>query len=153
MKYPSTVEAKDHGQYSLRVNRDRGEAESRLALIARDIRAGLRGPGDFMDAFAGARVFVRRPEKPGLLVMDLAERGRWMVAFSTLARLAVYEGECDYFATTGADVLELIPPGVGLMVDPDDEHRFPVLVRMAPPDVLARAWSQVLMGGGTTATA
>lgn len=106
-----------------------------------------------MDAFAGANVFVRRPEQPGLLVMDLAERGRWMVAFSTLARLAAYEGECDYFATTGADLLELIPPGVGLMVDPDDQHRFPVLARMAPPDALARAWAQVLTAGRTTAPA
>jgi hypothetical protein len=52
-----------------------------------------------------------------------------MVVFSTLERLAAHAGECDYFATTGADLLELVPPGVGLMVDPDDQHRFPVLSR------------------------
>jgi hypothetical protein len=65
-----------------------------------------------------------------------------MVVFSTLERLAAHAGECDYFATTGADLLELVPPGVGLMVDPDDQHRFPVLSRMAPPDVVARTWAQ-----------
>jgi hypothetical protein len=88
-----------------------------------------------------------------LLVTDLGDQGRWTVAFSTIERLAAYAGECDYFSTSGADLLELIPPGVGLMVDPEDEHRFPVLSRMAPPDVVARAWSQKFTARQGRATA
>jgi len=118
------------------------EVEARLAVVAQDVRRGTRGPGDLTDVFAGAVVYARRPEKPGLWVADLGERGRWMVVFSTLERLARHAGECDYLSTTGADLLELVPPGIGLMVDPDDEHRFPVLSRMAPPDVVARTWAQ-----------
>jgi hypothetical protein len=124
------------------VNRDEELAEARLAVVAQQIWAGSRGPGDFVDTFAGTVVYAQRPERPALLVTDLGERGRWMVVFSTLKRLAAHAGECDYFATTGGDLLELVPPGVGLMVDPDDEHRYPVLSRMAPPDVIARAWAQ-----------
>jgi UDP-N-acetyl-D-mannosaminuronic acid transferase (WecB/TagA/CpsF family) len=85
---------------------------------------------------------AQRPERPALLVTDLGERGRWMVVFSTLERLAAHSGECDYFATTGADLLELVPTGIGLMVDPDDDHRFPIVSRVAPPDVVARVWAR-----------
>ncbi|MFD9889726.1 hypothetical protein ACFWY9_10315 [Amycolatopsis sp. NPDC059027] len=49
--------------------------------------------------------------------------------------------------TTGADLLELVPPGVGVMVDPDDEHWFPVLSRLAPPEVVAQAWSRLARSG------
>jgi hypothetical protein len=125
------------------VDRDQGEAEPRLVVVARQVKEGTRGPGDFMDTFAGATVFCERPECPALLVSDLGERGSWTVAFSTLTRLAAYAGACDYVSTTGADLMDLIPPGVGLMVDPDDEHRFPVLTRMAPPDAIARAWARL----------
>lgn len=119
-----------------------GEAEARLAVVAREVWGGVRGPGDLMEVFSGSVVYAQRPEQPGLFVTDLGERGRWMVVFSTIERLAAHVGDCDYFATTGADLLELVPPGVGLMVDPHDEHRFPILTRMAPPDVVARAWAE-----------
>jgi hypothetical protein len=124
------------------VDRDQGEVESRLAVVARQVWSGERGPGDFADAFAAAVVYAERREQPGLLVADLGERGRWMRVFSTPQRLYTHAGECPYFFTTGADLLELVPPGVGVMVDPDDAHRFPVLSRLAPPDVVAQAWSR-----------
>jgi len=116
--------------------------EARLAVVAQEVRDGTRGPGELTDVFAGVVVYAQRPEQPGLWVTDLGERGRWMVVFSTLERLARHAGECDYLSTTGADLLELVPPGIGLMVDPHDDHRFPILSRMAPPDVVARTWAQ-----------
>lgn len=125
------------------VDRDQREAESRLAVVARQVWTGERGPADFLDAFAGAVVYAERREQPGLLVSDLGERGRWMPVFSTPARLYAHAREVPYFFTTGADLLELVPPGVGVMVDPDDEHRFPVLSRLAPPEVVAQAWSRL----------
>ena len=125
------------------VNRDRSLVEARLAILAQQVWSGSRGPGDFVDAFASALVYAQRQEQPALLVTDLGERGKWMPVFTTLERLAAHAGECDYFTTTGADLMELVPPGVGLMVDPDDPHRFPVLSRMAPPELIGRAWAQV----------
>jgi hypothetical protein len=38
----------------------------------------------------------------------------------------------DYFSTTGADLIDnLLPTGVGLLIDPDDEHALAL-----PPDWL-----------------
>ncbi|WP_372667144.1 SseB family protein [Amycolatopsis kentuckyensis] len=124
------------------MNRDDGEAEAALAITARQVWDGSRGPSDFMAAFGGAMVYAQRPEQPALLVTELGSRGRWTVVFSTLERLASHAGDCDFLTTTGADFLELVPPGVGLMVDPDDGHRFPILSRVAPPDVVARVWAE-----------
>lgn len=107
--------------------------------------SGARGVADFMDVFAGERVFVQRPAEPGrLLVTNLGPRGSWMPVFSSLEGLARHVGECDYFSATGADLLELVPPGVGVMLDPDDTHRFPIVARMAPPEVVARAWADAV---------
>ncbi|WP_051736243.1 SseB family protein [Amycolatopsis rifamycinica] len=133
------------------MNSDDPQGEAYLVVVAQQVWDGSRGPGDFMEVFAGATVYAERTQPPAVLVTDLGERGRWMVVFSTLERLAAHSGECAYFATTGADLLELVPPGVGVMVDPDDEHRFPVLSRMAPPEVVARAWAQA--GGRRADTA
>ncbi|MFC9255373.1 SseB family protein [Amycolatopsis thailandensis] len=116
--------------------------EARLAVVAQEVRDGKRGPGELTDVFAGAIVYAQRPEKPGLWVTDLGERGRWMLVFSTLERLARHAWDCDYLSTTGADLLELVPPGIGLMVDPHEDHRFPILSRMAPQDVIARTWTK-----------
>ncbi|WP_218952256.1 SseB family protein [Amycolatopsis anabasis] len=81
-------------------------------------------------AFVEATVYAQRPERPGVLVADVPGRGLWTVVFSRLERLAAYAGECEYLSTTGADFLDLVPDGVAVMVDPDDEHRFPVLAEL-----------------------
>lgn len=94
-----------------------------------------------MGVFATATVFARRPRRTALLVTELGERGRWTVVFSSLDRLAMHAGECDYLSATGADFMELVPEGIAVMVDPDDEHRFPVLSRVAPADFVAQVWS------------
>ncbi|MFI7121951.1 SseB family protein [Amycolatopsis sp. NPDC049868] len=106
--------------------------------VAREINAGQRGPSEFMDVFSIATVFARRPRRTALLVTELGDRGRWTVVFSSLDRLAMHAGECDYLSATGADFMELVPEGVAVMVDPDDDHRFPVLSRVAPADFVAR---------------
>ncbi|WP_052120444.1 SseB family protein [Amycolatopsis sp. MJM2582] len=109
--------------------------------VALQVKAGQRRPSDFMDVFASALVFARRPQGTALLVTELGDRGRWTVVFSSLDRLAMHAGECDYLSATGADFMELVPDGVAVMVDPDDDHRFPVLSRVAPADFVARVWA------------
>ncbi|MEU3771543.1 SseB family protein [Amycolatopsis keratiniphila] len=122
---------------------DRGSVESRLVTVALQVKAGQRSPSDFMDVFTSATVFARRPSRTALLVTELGERGQWTVVFSSLDRLAVHAGECDYLSTTGADFMELVPDGVAVMVDPDDDHRFPVISKAAPADFVARLWAGV----------
>ncbi|WP_125677260.1 SseB family protein [Amycolatopsis sp. WAC 04182] len=94
-----------------------------------------------MDVFATATVYARRLRRTALLVTELGERGRWTVVFSSLDRLALHAGECDYLSATGADFMELVPEGVAVMVDPDDDHRFPVLSKAVPADFVARVWA------------
>lgn len=120
------------------------EGEAALAVLAREVWQGYRGPGDFMDGFASAVVWAQRTERPGLLVTDTGSRGRWMPVFSTPDRLAAHVGDGYCFAATGAELLSLVPLGVGLMLDPDDEHRFPILARVAPAGDIASAWAEVV---------
>ncbi|WP_329059490.1 SseB family protein [Amycolatopsis sp. NBC_01480] len=118
------------------------EADAALAVLAWEVWQGYRGPGDFMDGFASAVVWARRSEQPGLLVTDTGSRGLWMPVFSTPDRLAAHVGDGYFFSATGAELLSLVPPGIGLMLDPDDEHRFPVLARVASPNDIAGAWAE-----------
>lgn len=113
-----------------------------LVSAARQVRTGQRSHEQFQEAFNEATVYAERPPRPGVVVWDAGERGRWTVVFSQLQRLAAHAGECSYLATTGADFLDLVPDGIGVMLDPNDEHRFPVLARMASPQQLAAAWTQ-----------
>lgn len=56
--------------------------------------------------------------------------------------IKAHAGACSYLATTSADFLGLVPDGVGVMLHPHDEHRLPVLTRMATPGRLAAAWTR-----------
>lgn len=123
---------------------DQDQAEPRVVTIAEDVWAGCRKPDEFHAAFATARVYAKRTERPGVWVTEVPGRGRWTVVFSLLSRLAAHAGECEYLSTTGADFLELVPSGVGVMFDPDDRHRFPVLARVASPQAVAKAWERVI---------
>lgn len=114
-----------------------------LVTAARQVWAGQRSHEQFHAVFNEATVYAERPSRPGVLVWDAGERGRWTVVFSQLQRLAAHAGACSYLAATGTDFLELVPDGVGVMLDPNDEYRFPVLTRMASPQQLSAAWTQV----------
>ncbi|QUH00634.1 SseB family protein [Saccharopolyspora erythraea] len=124
------------------VTRASGGEEPDVVVVAREVSAGQRQLRAFHAAFAQAVVFAQRPERPGVFVTDAGRRGRWTPAFSTLDRLAAHAGECDYVSMTGADFLELVPAGVGVMFDPADDHRMPLLTRVEGMDVLEREWKK-----------
>jgi hypothetical protein len=108
-----------------------------VVTCAQDVAAGRRGLPEFDPLFAQATVYGRRPARPGVETVDVPGRGRWTFVFSTPQRLAAHFGDCDFYATTGADLLEQLPIGIGVMLDPDDEHRLPILNRVIPPQALA----------------
>ena len=110
--------------------------EPTVVKVARAILAGQRHPDDFDAAFDEATVYAQRPSRPGVPVADLPGRGHWAVVFSTPQRLARHVGDGPFFVITGADLLAQLPPGVAVMLDPGDAHRFPVLRRVVPPAVL-----------------
>ena len=94
-------------------------------LCRHALRAGTLPASAFETVFRRATVYAERPPNPGLMVVDVSERGRWAPVFSSLDRLAAHAGECDYQAMSGADLLELLPPATGVILDPRDEHRGP----------------------------
>lgn len=126
--------------------------EPPLVGLARDVWAGRRAYEEFHAEFAASIVYAQRPPRPGVLVTDIGERGRWTVVFSRHERLAAHAGQCDYLATTGADFLELVPEGVGVILDPDDQHRFPLLTRVARASQVAAAWARLTQQRGQAAT-
>lgn len=141
-----------HSPVSNDKRRDDAADGPQLADIARDVWAGRRTYPECYAAFETSIIYAQRAPHPGVLVTDVTGRGRWVVAFSRLERLAAHAGVCDYLATTGADFLELLPDGVGVMLDPDDQHRFPVLTRVAPAAEVAAAWARLARQRGWITT-
>jgi hypothetical protein len=113
------------------------QGDSVVAVCAQDVVAGRRGLHEFDPVFARATVYGRRPARSGVETVDVVGRGRWTFVFSSPQRLAAHYGDCAFYATTGTDLLDQLPIGIGVMLDPDDEHRLPILNRMVPPQALA----------------
>ena len=42
--------------------------------------------------------------------------------YSSLATLALHAGECDWASATGRDLLQLVPDGYGIVLDPAGPH-------------------------------
>jgi hypothetical protein len=85
----------------------------------------------FATALADARAYSPAPPTPGVLTIEVpGQAGRWVPVFSTPERLARWEGDADFFAASGADLVRLLPEGVGVLFDPQDRHC--VALRFAP---------------------
>lgn len=95
-----------------------------LVSTAEAVRAGHRPPSAFVRAFRRSTVYCQA--SPGSAVaVDVREvegQGRWLPVFTTLERLGVFVGECDWVSLTGADVRELLPRDISIIVDPQDQH-------------------------------
>ncbi|MEU5027836.1 SseB family protein [Streptomyces milbemycinicus] len=64
-----------------------------------------------------ARLYFQRPEEPGFLVSE-TEEGAVVPVFSSLERLALFAGPCEWASTTVEDLIDLLPEGVRALVDP-----------------------------------
>ena len=77
-------------------------------------RAGRLQPAVLEAHFGMSTVCVERaPNRPGVVAVDLGERGVWTPAFSSLERLETHVGECDYLSLSGADLLSWYPGQAG----------------------------------------
>jgi hypothetical protein len=81
-------------------------------------------------------VFAVRPQQPGLLVTQIPGSGPWLPVFTSLAALHQFvrrnhagEASHGWLSTTGADLIQQLPPGVGLLIDPQHDHA----VALPPP--------------------
>jgi hypothetical protein len=97
-------------------------APSRLAEAARGYAEGTSSSDELEAAFESARVYCRAASetRPCFLAVD-----DLVPVFSSeeeLARYAVARGEAEgvvrWFSTTGREVLDLLPDGYGVALDP-----------------------------------
>lgn len=105
-----------------------GRAEPEVVAVCRAVRAERESPAVFDAAFARATVFVeRQPSRPGVVARRLPGKGSWVLAFSTEQRLGQVCGEVAWLSTTGADLLGLLPYGLGILFDVNEPHGLPLL--------------------------
>ncbi|MFI8489632.1 SseB family protein [Streptomyces rubrogriseus] len=107
---------------------------------------GRASPQELFDAFIHARVYCERPEDPGFLtvaapdppaadapprsrILDLVTAtatapspARLVPVFTSLEQFELFTGGGAWFSTTGADLLDLLPPGLDVWLDPAAEH-------------------------------
>jgi hypothetical protein len=82
-------------------------------------------PTTLLDAFLLATVFSPAPPDPGVIVLDI-DGMPTVPVFTTEQGLADFAGDCDWFSTTGLDLLGLLPIGVPIALDPNGRH--PLLI-------------------------
>ena len=88
-----------------------------LRDLIRDEMAASRPRSERLAALRSARLYFQRPDEPGFLVSE-TEQGPVVPVFTSLERLALFAGPCEWASTTVADLVELLPEGVRALVDP-----------------------------------
>ncbi|TWE30275.1 SseB family protein [Prauserella muralis] len=102
--------------------------EPELVTVSREVWRRRQEPSAFDRAFAQATVYAERlPDRPGVVASSLPGKGRWVLAFSTLERLERRLGAVPWLSTTGSDLLDQLPHGLGVLLDVGDEHGLPLL--------------------------
>ena len=93
-----------------------------------DLLNAASDPSDasrLLGSFLLATVFSPAPPEPGVIVLDI-DGTPTVPVFSTEQWLADFAGDCDWFSTTGLDLLGLLPIGVHIALDPNGPH--PLLI-------------------------
>ena len=86
-----------------------------LAHAIRAFTSGAIGPEDFHAVFTTCKVFCPRGERPGFLALHDTPQPV-IPMFSSLVELRRYSGEQSrFFTVTGAEVLDLLPTGYGIV--------------------------------------
>ena len=102
------------------------------AVAHRDLAAALAAwradeldNGQLQVAFDAATVYVQRTttDDGRAAVVAVGQPGAGCVAlFSSLESLAAHAGECDWASAPGRDLVDLVPDGYGVVVDPAGPH-------------------------------
>ncbi|MFC0601657.1 SseB family protein [Streptomyces palmae] len=88
-----------------------------LRDLVRDEIVASMSPSERLAAMRSARLYFQRPEEPGFLVAE-TEDGPVVPVFTSLERLALFAGVCEWASTSVSDLAELLPEGVRALVDP-----------------------------------
>lgn len=93
-------------------------------------------------ALARATVFLEQPRtKYASLQVYTIHGDQWVLAFSSLQRLAAARGMCEWISLTGEDLMDNMPPQVNLGIDIQDDHSFFVPAALIAARALSRGGS------------
>lgn len=95
---------------------DARRASRSLAEVAADVAAGRASPRELHDAFLAATVFCEAGDRPGFMATGPPGAGLVPV-FSSEQELIRARGPVRWFATTGVDLLGLLPDGHDIVLD------------------------------------
>ena len=88
-----------------------------LADVAADAaRDGAATAAELHRVLLSSTVYCERGERPGFEALGPPGEGAVCI-FSSLEQLALARGTVDWFALTGADLLDLLPAGYDLLLD------------------------------------
>lgn len=104
-----------------------------LADVAADVALGDAGPHELHRAFLDSVVYCERAGGPGFRALGPAGAGVVPV-FSSPEQLALARGTVEWFAVTGAQLLDLLPAGYDLLLD----LAGPAPLRLRPSALTAR---------------
>ncbi|MEU5047605.1 SseB family protein [Streptomyces griseorubiginosus] len=106
------------------INGTSGGALSRdLPAVVKGVAQQQASPQELLDAWLDATVYCVRPDRPGVYVAETPAPEDQVVGVCTsLEELARFAGECEWFSTTGSDLLAQLPPGVDVVIDPSGSH-------------------------------
>jgi len=98
-------------------------AASGEELVARieEFLAGELDPHALHTAFCGAHVFCQAGDTPGFLAVE-EDGDRVVPVFTSLVELARFAGQTAWFSTIGQELLDLLPDGYDIVVDPGSSH-------------------------------
>lgn len=96
---------------------DERRSHDSLTDVAAGVAAGTASAQELHRAFLAATLWCEAPESPGFVA-----RGRppeaVVAVYSSPEQLAADRGPQRWFSTTGADLLDLLPAGHDLVLDP-----------------------------------
>ena len=92
-----------------------------LAAAAQRVVAGEAGGQELLEALLSAIVVCEAPAQPGVVPAQTPS-GPVVAVHSDVAQLAAARGAVAWFSCTGRDLLDLLPEGHDLLLDPAAEH-------------------------------
>jgi hypothetical protein len=98
------------------------ESSSTLSDAVEAFATGMMSAEDFQAVFLVSKVYCPRGERPGFLALHETPEPV-IPMFTSLDELRAYAGDSRWFSVTGAEVLDLLPTGYGLVLDIEGEHR------------------------------
>jgi SseB protein N-terminal domain len=91
--------------------------QAEVVEAAKSFRAGTLSGDELSDAFGAATLYCFLADEPGFMAVGEPGAG-FIPMYSSEEALTAAEGSTAWFAAKGLDLLQLVPEGYGVVLDP-----------------------------------